>query len=246
MFLNRILRNQKSRWTATASAYQEHLRDRLRRHGGNTELAYADSIGSQTMELFLKQGDDQVAALKEYGLRDGMIIYDLGCGCGRTAQALQRSAWTGRYIGTDIVQEFVGELKRKCAGFEAYVHMTPTIRAPDRSVDMIFHWSVFTHVTVEDAFLYLEDSYRAMKPGAKLVFSFLELTNPLHYSAFDQRVELVRDSKPLAVLDTFLHRDWLSLWAERIGFDHVQFVDGHDGSRHPPIWQTVCTMTRPA
>ena len=79
-----------------------------------------------------------------------MSIYDLGCGCGRTAQALQRAGWRGRYIGADIVAEFVSELKRKCPGFEAHVHRRPSIVAGDSSLDIIFHWSVFTHIALEE------------------------------------------------------------------------------------------------
>jgi SAM-dependent methyltransferase len=174
-----------------------------------------------------------------------MSIYDLGCGCGRTAQALQRAGWKGRYTGVDIVEGFVSELARKCPGFEARVHREPSIMAEDRSLDMLFHWSVFTHIAPEECFLYLEDSFRALKPGGRLVFSFLELNDPDHYSTFENRVERLRAKKKLRLLDTFLHRDWVLLWAERIGFKEVQFADGQDTTEHPKMWQTVATMVKP-
>ena len=231
----------------SARAYERHLRSKLRIHRGNRDLAFADAIGSETIELFNSQGDAQVAVLRHHGLADGMAVYDLGCGCGRTAQALQRAGWQGRYVGADIVKGFISELKRKCPVFEAHVHREPTIVAQDSSMDMIFHWSVFTHVSPEECFLYLEDSFRALKPGGKLVFSFLELTNASHYqSIFENRLGRLRRKRPLKLVDTFLHRDWIALWARKTGFTDPQFTDGGDHSNHPETWQTLAAMTKPA
>jgi SAM-dependent methyltransferase len=227
-------------------AYERHLREKLRLHRGDRDLAFADAIGSESVRWFNKQGNGQVAVLKYHGLKDGMAVYDLGCGCGRTAQALQRAGWQGRYSGADIVAGFVAELKRKCLGYEAYVHREPTIVAEDSSIDMLFHWSVFTHISPEECFLYLEDSFRALKPGGKLVFSFLELGDSGHFATFENRVGRLRAKKRLSLLDTFLHRDWIKLWAEKIGFDQPEFTDGQDTAAHPKMWQTVAALVKPA
>jgi SAM-dependent methyltransferase len=230
----------------STAAYQRHLASKLRLHRSNRDLAFADAIGSQTIELFESQGDGQVAVLKYHGLRDGMSIYDLGCGCGRTAQALQRAGWHGRYIGADIVDGFIAELRRKCPAFEAHVHRKPTILAEDSSLDILFHWSVFTHISPEECFLYLEDSFRALKPGGKLIFSFLEMADPHYSRIFENRLKRLRNERRLPLLDTFLHPDWIRLWAEKIGFGEPRFTDGLDGSNHPPMWQTVAVIDKPS
>ena len=84
--LDQILDKKNRGWYNSAAAYQRHLNERLRLHRKNRDLAFADSIGSESIELFIQQGDGQVAALKHHGLVDGMLVYDLGCGCGRTAR----------------------------------------------------------------------------------------------------------------------------------------------------------------
>jgi ubiquinone/menaquinone biosynthesis C-methylase UbiE len=234
-----------SRHYDSAAAYQRHLDSKLKLHKDDRDLAFADAVGSVSVELFKEQGDAHVKVLRHHGLRDGMSIFDLGCGCGRTAQALQRSGWQGNYTGTDIVGGFIDELKRKCPGYDAYVHQAPTIRAEGSSLDMVYHWSVFTHLAPEECFLYVEDSFRALKPGGKLVFSFLEFTEPLHRDHFMNRVRRVQKGKDLNLLDTFLHRDWIALWAQQIGFADIEFTDGDDGSRHPPFWQTLVSMVKP-
>jgi ubiquinone/menaquinone biosynthesis C-methylase UbiE len=226
------------------AAYQRHLDSKFKLHGSDRDLAFADAIGSISVDLFRMQGDTHVAVLLHHGLQSGMTVFDLGCGCGRTAQALQRSGWKGRYIGTDIIPAFIEELKAKCPGFEGYVNIGPTIRAQDESLDMLYHWSVFTHVPPEECFLYMQESYRALKPGGKMIFSFLEFANPEHWPNFMTRVRRIEKGKPLNLLDTFLHRDWIALWAEQIGFTQVAFTDGSDATNHPPFWQTLVAMTK--
>jgi len=109
--LDQILDKVNRGWYNSAAAYQRHLNGRLRLHRKNRDLAFADSIGSESIELFIQQGDAQVAALKHHGLVDGMSIYDLGCGCGRTAQALQRAMIKerkGRIINISSVIGIIG------------------------------------------------------------------------------------------------------------------------------------------
>lgn len=245
MLLNQIVRRIGAFRHDPAAAYEQHLKSKLRLHSQDRDLAFANAIGSESVRWFRKQGKGQVAVLKHHGLQDGMTIYDLGCGCGRTAQALRKDGWKGRYIGADIVSGFIAELKRKCPGYEAHVHREPTIVAGDQSLDILFHWSVYTHISPEECFLYLEDSFRALKPGGRLVFSFLEMTDANHWSVFESRLERLRARKKLELLDTYLSRDWIATWAERIGFDRPSFTDGQSTEHHPKMWQTVAAMTKP-
>lgn len=227
-------------------SYKQLIRERLRDHPQDRRLALARSVGAVSMEAFFSQGDGHVAVLKHHGLTDGMSIYDLGCGCGRTAQALQRAGWKGRYIGADIVEELVDELKSQCSGYTALVHRQLTIAAPDESIDMIFHWSVFTHLYPEECFLYMRDSLRALKPNGKLIFSFLEFEDPAHHRVFYTRTKMMERGEQPEPLDTFLHRDWIRFFAQELGFSDVEFTDGADGSKHPPFWQALASMKKPA
>lgn len=243
--LKRLFKSARSGRSEGARAYRRHLRSMMRLHRGDRDLAFADAVGAPSLALFIEQGDGQLAVLRHHGLTDGMAIYDLGCGCGRTGQALHRAGWKGRYIGADVVSDFVAEMMRKCPGAEGHVELEPRLVADSGSLDMVFHWSVFTHISPEDCYLYLEDTFRALKPGGKLVFSFLEITEPQHYPVFAGRCQRLRDGKDLPLVDTFLHRDWISLWAAEIGFVDVRFTEGLDASNHPPMWQTIVSMVRP-
>jgi len=203
------------------------------------------SIGDISREEFARQGDCHVDVLRFHGLRDGMSIYDLGCGSGRTASALQRSGWRGRYKGADIVKPLIGHLKSMCPDYDAVVHRHLSIASPDSSLDMVFHWSVFTHLYPEECYLYTKDAFRALKPGGKMVFSFLEFEDERHHGIFQRRITHFERRGWSSTLDSFLHRDWIRYWARDIGFESVSFTDGTDSSQHPPFWQALAFMTKP-
>ncbi len=159
----------------SARDYQALVRERLRENPGNRTLALAKAIGAPTMEDFIAQGDGHVAVLRHHGLRDGMTIYDLGCGCGRTAQALHRSSWMGSYTGADVVPDLLDELARNCPGYNTVCNYDLTIAAPDASLDMLFHWSVFTHLMPTESYIYTQEAFRALKPNGKMIFRSLNL-----------------------------------------------------------------------
>lgn len=238
------LLTRANRWHSVHS-YNGIVALNQRLHKGDRDMAMMASIGAVSRETFESQGDGHVAVLRHHGLRDGMSVYDLGCGCGRTAMALQRSGWKGAYKGADIMRPLVNYLNEKCPGYEAIVHRELTIAAPDASQDIIFHWSVFTHLRPEECYLYMLDIFRALKPGGKLVFSFLELEDPAHHQIFRNQVKWFGEKGWSETLDTFLHRDHIRFWAEDIGFTDVAFTDGSDGGQHPQFWQALVSMEKP-
>lgn len=225
--------------------YQALVQRRLRQMKGDRSLALATSIGSPTMEGFVAQGDAQVSVLRAHGLADGMAVYDLGCGCGRTAQALRRADWNGSYTGADVVPELLGELVAKCPEYETKLNYARTILAPDESLDMVFAWSVFTHLFPSESFLYILDSWRALKPGGKLVFSFLEHEEPEHLTVWRASLTQLRDGATAEQLDTFLHRDWIRKFAREASFADPSFTDGMDGRSHPQFWQALASLQKP-
>lgn len=226
--------------------YQALVRKWLKRLPDDPALALARAIGSKTMDEFAAQGDGHVAVLRHNGLMDGMAVYDLGCGCGRTAQALYRSGWQGTYTGADVVPELLNELARQCPGYSTVLNFSPTIVAPDTSLDMVFHWSVFTHLYPSESYLYTVDTWRALKPGGRMVFSFLEMEDPAHDRVWQNNLAQLRRGDKAEQLDAFLHRDWIRRFARDAGFAEPVFTDGSDGTNHPQFWQALAMLEKPA
>lgn len=231
--------------THSIDDYRRIVRNKLKQMPHDRTLALAQAIGAETMETFVSQGDGHVAVLRHNGLADGMALYDLGCGCGRTAQALRRSGWQGTYTGADVVPELLEELARQCPDYATVLNTSPTIVAPDGSLDMVFHWSVFTHLFPGEAYLYTAEAFRTLKTGGRMVFSFLEMEEPAHNRVWQANLRLLREGKAAAQLDAFLHRDWIRRFARDAGFLEPRFTDGLDGTDHPPFWQALAVMEKP-
>lgn len=239
------LLRRANRWHSLHS-YNTLVARQRRIYRGDYDQAMMASIGSPSVSDFIRQGDAHVEVLRHHGLQDGMAIYDLGCGCGRTAIALQRSGWEGAYRGADISRHLVKYLNSKCPGYDAIVHRELTVAADDSSLDIIFHWSVFTHLYPEECYLYMRDSYRALKPGGRLVFSFLEFEDAKHHNIFRNRIKWFDQKGWSDTLDAFLHRDWITFWARDLGFTDLDFTNGNDGTHHPQFWQALASMSKPA
>lgn len=239
------LRVRRRRQNHAARDYQRLVRKLLRKMPGNRALALAQAIGAPTMADFVSQGDGHVAVLRHHGLIDGMAVYDLGCGCGRTAQALKRSGWTGSYIGADVIPELLEEVAHTCPEYATALNFAPNIVAPDGALDIVFHWSVFTHLFPAESYLYTVDAFRALKPGGKMIFSFLEMEDAAHSVVWQNNLEHLRRGDAAEQLDTFLHRDWIRRFARDAGFAEPRFTDGSDDSNHPPFWQALAILEKP-
>jgi SAM-dependent methyltransferase len=124
------------------------------------------------------------------GLDPDHFILEIGCGIGRDAIQLTKFlSPKGHYVGVDIIKPSIdwcaANISRRFPNF-SFLHYdvkdqlhnpegstaTSTIRLPipDKSVDRIILWSVFTHMFREDILHYLLEFERLLAPGG-LVFA---------------------------------------------------------------------------
>jgi ubiquinone/menaquinone biosynthesis C-methylase UbiE len=199
------------------------------------------------MDCFYSTGRRQVSLLCKLGLKNGWAVCDLSCGCGRTAQALAQSGWSGRYIGLDIIEELILYAQKKNPGYHFMVNHSYTIVASDGSLDLVFAWSLFTHLLLEEISIYIADAFRALRPGGQLIFSFLELVNPSHRKILDARRALASEGSHPVHLDTFLHRQDIAVLAADAGFRKLRFIDGADerATAFGAFGQSVVVLEKP-
>ena len=193
-----------------------------------------------------RNGQIQSAALRHLGLRDGQSLIDLGCGSGRLAAALGRSMRID-YLGIDIVQALLDYAASKSPpDYRFMLHRALHIPAPDAWADMVAAFSVFTHLLHAETFLYLQDIGRVLRPGGRLVFSFLEFASPLHWETFEATVEAQR-SNTLPHLNQYIERSVIDLWSAKLGFGRERYIDGDDAPwpGAPPMWQSTAVLRRP-
>lgn len=143
--------------------------------------------GSTDVPGFLASGRRGFDCIRETLERNGTPlsrvkdVLDFGCGCGRVLRH-----WQGypdkQIYGCDMNDELVKEAQR-CVPF-AIVSKNPLagrIAFADRSFDLIYAFSVFTHLDIEAQGAWLAELRRISRPGGILLLS-------LHGEAYRERL----------------------------------------------------------
>jgi SAM-dependent methyltransferase len=187
---------------------------------------------------YVRIGEIQATLLRELGLSRGDYLVDVGCGSGRTAFALRDDA-SLRYLGTDVVPELLDHARKTTQRPDWRFVLVEGLVVPegDASADMISMFSVVTHLTPAEGRRYVTDAVRVLKPGGKLIVSFLDKTIDLHRKVtggwlFQLRERFGRRSVKNVVLDRKAIEAWgrdLNLGIaffgpERIGQSYVVFT----------------------
>jgi SAM-dependent methyltransferase len=143
---------------------------------------------------FLMEGHRKASLLINMcGLREGEKVLDVGCGCGQVAISLGRMlGWDSiDYEGFDIHVPSVlwcqRNIERKHPNFRfryASVHNSmygfdnelsaSSYRFPfsDASLDLVFLFSIFTHLLPDEAWHYISEIRRVLRPGGRLLATF--------------------------------------------------------------------------
>ena len=172
-------------------------------------------------------GKLEVATLKHYGLADGAYLIDVGCGSGRLAQPLSQ-CFEGEYLGIDIEPRLVKFARQHVQPKGWRFEVTQGFGIPERdgTADMVCFFSVFTHLLHEQTYVYLREAKRVLKPGGKIIFSFLDFTLPLHWDLFESAtVDVHTERQQLTV---FISKDAISAWADHLGLK-IEII--HDGDQ---------------
>lgn len=152
--------------------------------------------GIPVLEEWFRWGEEWSMVLRIYGkLGRGSRIFEIGCGQGRIAFPLRYIlSKDGRYIGFDIDRRKLAFLQSTFQTAHSNFRfeladllnsfynpgggISPTeyrFPADDRSQDLVFAASVFTHMLPENVLHYFREASRVLRPGGRGVFSFFLL-----------------------------------------------------------------------
>jgi ubiquinone/menaquinone biosynthesis C-methylase UbiE len=198
-------------------------------------------------------------ALIFHGLKPNDYLIDVGCGSGRLAKPLAEYL-KGKYLGIDVVPGLVGYARKLVARSDWRFEVAEGLKIPeaDGQADMVCFFSVLTHLLHEESFVYLLEAKRVLKPGGKIVFSFLDFRVPSHWGSFESNVrDIGIGAQPMNV---FVCADMLREWAKRLELEvevihdgddayvpllkPVTFEDGSVATDRASVGQSVCVLIR--
>ena len=202
------------------STYPRLVESLIRDH--DTEQAMKLAVGGE----FEAMGFLELETLKHFGLGADSYVIDVGCGSGRLAKPLSQYL-KGRYLGIDIVPELVDYARRIVGRPDWRFELAGGLSIPEKDgeADVVCFFSVFTHLLHEQTYVYLQEAKRVLKPGGRIVFSFLDFTIPDHWHVFESTVAALGVNSDF--LNVFIGKDAIRVWAEHLGL-HVQAIEDGD------------------
>jgi SAM-dependent methyltransferase len=134
------------------------------------------TIGAATQADFVDASRVLYWGCVHNGLRPESRILDIGCGTGRLAVALQDYIRPpGAYWGVDVSATLVEEARRTVVrpNFTFLVNEALPLPLPDRSLDFVVLFSVFTHLYVEDVVAFLREIRRLLADSGRCLATVL-------------------------------------------------------------------------
>lgn len=152
------------------------------------------------LDRFRWVSDEHIAHLDRYaGLGEARHIVEIGCGVGRDAIPLtKRLGEDDSYLGIDIIKPSIDWARDNIStahqGFR-FVHFDVSdkqhnpggksameaysIPTEDAGTDLIFLYSVFTHMFPDDVQHYLDEFARILRPGGRVLASMFTMDRNL-------------------------------------------------------------------
>lgn len=173
--------------------------------------------------------------LRHYGLAQEHYLIDVGCGSGRLAVKL-RDWLRGRYLGIDINPDLVAFAQSAAARPDWRFELAPGLAIPEQDgvADVVCFFSVFTHLLHEHSYVYLREAMRVLRPGGRVVFSFIEFASAHQWRIFEENV---RDIGRPVPLNMFVGRDAVGAWAAHLPMRIVELRGST--SPHVPLSEPV-------
>lgn len=148
--------------------------------------AHEAILTGSTDETFERTGRQDAELIAKY-LRGDDVVLNIGCGVGRIEKYLAPQVKLLHAI--DVSGEMIRLAGQRLAGLPNVklreVGNQDFLSAfADASIDLVFSFLVLQHLEREDAFLYLQDAHRVLKPGGRLFTQFPNLLSAEYTRAF--------------------------------------------------------------
>jgi SAM-dependent methyltransferase len=208
-----------------------------------------DRIGFTEMRILMEHAS----------LADARFVIDVGCGPGRLARYLTEHNDL-KLLGTDVVPDLLEVARSECCRPDwDFLEVSGFgIPAETASADLVAIFSVMTNIFPEHSYLLVQEAARVLRPGGKLVTTYLDISARRHWSVFR---DLSKHSHTRIDPLVFLDASFLSFFAEDSGMriaEHLppdavhanaplgsRLLDGRSIEGPLSLGQTICVLEKP-
>jgi SAM-dependent methyltransferase len=180
----------RARWMARAVGKARRLSLRFRERVANVPIRARNRglplppsrliylvAGTNDLGWFLGSGAQAAASIRETLARNGLTIdlmgaiLDFGCGVGRTLRHWHDLTMTD-VCGTDYNPALVRWCRSNLEFTDVRLNgLTGHVDWPDRTFDLVYALSVFTHLTEPVALAWVSELTRVLRPGGHLLIT---------------------------------------------------------------------------
>lgn len=191
------------------------------------------------------------AVLNRHGrsFQTSSAICEFGCGEGRLTQYLFELSPLASIFGCDVRREAVEVCRRKVPqGRFTVNHATPPLDAEDAAFDLMYSYSVFTHLSESNHTAWLGELARTLKPGGFMLhtvhsYEYLRRTvrfspeSLLKYQLNESIEAFIRAGRDyLYIVDdpatpeygyAIIRKEYvLEVWPRESGLELVEYIEG--------------------
>ena len=165
-------------------------------------------------------------------------ILDFGCGCARTVRHFK--SFRGKLYGTDISADLINWCKSNIPFTEFGVNKAnPPLAYNDEHFDLVYAFSVFTHLSEQGQLLWINELSRIVRPGGHAIITthgedHARVLNEEELEGFRSKKMYVRAEDHAGIPATYgrcaafhLPEYVKEKLANENGFDVVDFVPGN-------------------
>ena len=179
----------------------------------------------------------------------GARVWDLGCGCGRIARWVAPDILKsgGDFLGTDINRQLVRWCGANLPGRYLRNRLQPPTTSPSGDRNLVYAYSVFTHLREPAIRSWLAEIARVLRPGGLAMLTFHDEDYAAAWGPESVRLSL--QSEPLVIFNDALEgSNYLSTWMRRSTFiglaeEHFSVLEVVPGHRDQPV-QALAVLQR--